>query len=399
MRVKKRQELQKLGAALVLVLTVSVALIAQTATPPPQSFSTTIYLDYRYFLSSAGPITLKPTDPATAYLSNQFVFRRAYITYENKISDNLKFRFRLDADNTANVTGVSLSGTPPTASTSKDDKLRPFIKHLYLEWSNFLIPNQTLQVGMEETLTFKLAEDRWNYRSVAKTITDGYKDITGEDIKATSADIGASLRGSIVKYLRYGIQVVNGAGYSHAENDKHKKFEANIQIVPVAGFSIVGYADYERQMYVTPTSTANPLNMTKPKASMYKVDSFFEMVKGLVLAGEWFVYRNDLKQFQDPLSLEWSKYNVSGWSVFGRYALIPDRLNAFARYDSYVPNNKNRDKDMNLAILGLDWAPLHSSMKLQPNIWFYSYKNGTAYKSTATSNSDVQFNLTFFLSF
>jgi hypothetical protein len=369
--------------------------MAQTATPPPQTFSTTIYLDYRYFLSSAGPITLKPTDPTIAYLSNQFVFRRAYFTYENKISDNLKFRFRIDADNTANVTGVALTGTPVSGvSTSKDDKLRPFIKHLFFEWSNFLIQNQTLRVGMEETLTFKLAEDRWNYRSVAKTITDGYKDITGVDIKATSADIGVSYQGSVVKYLRYGVQVVNGAAYSHAENDKYKKFEGNVQIVPVAGFSIVGYMDYERQQY-----KANPLALTSPKAYTYKLDSYFEMVKGLVLGGEWFVYKNDLNQALNPATDAQEKYNVSGLSIFGRYNLIQDKLNAFARWDNYIPNSLNRAKDMNLTIVGLDWAPLHSSLKFQPNIWFYHYKDGTQYKATATSNSDVQFNLTFFLSF
>ncbi len=32
-----------------------MSLMAQTTTPPPQTFSATVYLDYRYFLSSAGP--------------------------------------------------------------------------------------------------------------------------------------------------------------------------------------------------------------------------------------------------------------------------------------------------------------------------------------------------------
>ena len=384
----------KIGAALVLALTASRALIAQTATPPTQTFNTTIYLDYRYFLSSAGPITLKPTDPTVAYLNNQFVFRRAYFTYENKINDFLTFRFRLDADNTADVTGVGLTGTPVSGvSLSKDDKLRPFMKHLYVQWSGFLMPDVTLRVGMEETLTFKIAEDKWGYRSVAKTLTDGYKDITGADIRASSADIGASLQGSPIKYLRYGVQVVNGGGYSHLETDKYKKFEGNIQIIPVPGFSIVGYLDAEHQMY-----KANPLNLTSPKAYTYKLDSYFEMVKGLILGGEWFTYRNDLYQALNTATDAQEKYKVSGWSVFGRYALL-GKLNAFARYDSYIPNSLNRAKDMKLTILGLDWAPLHSSFKLQPNVWIYSYKDGTQYKATATSNSDVQFNLTFFLSF
>jgi len=365
----------------------AAGLMAQTAATPTQTFNAAVYFDYRYYLSNAGPVTLKPTDPTTAYLSNQFVFRRAYFTYENKISDNLKFRFRLDADNTANVTGVTVSGT--TVTTKTDDKLRPFIKHLYLEWSNFLVKDLTLRVGMIETLTFKLSEERWGYRSVAKTLVDGYKDITSTDIKSSSADIGVSLGTSLSKYIRVNGMVSNGAAYSHAENDQYKKFSANVQIIPIAGFSVVGYVDYERLL----PKTTYPAE-TKPAAETCKVDVLFDKIKGLTLGGEWFVYKNDLYQ-----TSSYVKYDVSGWSAFGRCNLIPDKLNAFARYDSYLPNSEDTAKDMSLTILGLDWAPIHSSLKIQPNIWFYHYKDGTQYKSTATSNSDVAFNMTFFLAF
>src|SRR5512138_584152 len=259
---------------LMLPMVTLMSLMAQTPAPAPQTFSATVYLDYRCFLSNAEPITLKPADPAVAYHSNQFVFRRAYFTYENKINDNLKFRLRFDADNTANVTGVSLTGDPVTGvGLSKDDKLRPYMKHLYFEWSNFVLPNQTLTVGMEETLTFKLAEDRWSYRSVAKTLVDGYKDITGVDIRASSADVGVSLKGTIVKQLRYGLQVVNGGGYTHLETDKYKKLEGYLHVVPAPGFSFFGYAEYEPQQY-----KANPLAIAHPKATMVKLDAYFEMV-------------------------------------------------------------------------------------------------------------------------
>jgi hypothetical protein len=69
---------------------------AQPTTPPPQTFSTTIYFDYTNSLSKGGPVT-------SAGKNSFFAFRRAYFTYENKINDNLKFRFRFDADNTANL--------------------------------------------------------------------------------------------------------------------------------------------------------------------------------------------------------------------------------------------------------------------------------------------------------
>ena len=366
-----------------------MSLMGQTTSPPPQTFSTTIYLDYRYFLSNAGPVTLKPASATSAYLDNQFVFRRAYFNYENKISDNLKFRFRLDADNTANVTGVTLTGDPVSGvSLSKDDKLRPFMKHLFLEYSNFLVPKMVLNVGMIETLTFKPSEDRWGYRSVAKTLLDGYKDITKKEINATSADIGASLKYSFNKYVRVAAGYFNGGGYGHAENNQYKEIELQAQITPLPGLSIVGYYDDERLLPVTSLPAE-----TKPKGRTFKFDSYLEMVKNLVLGGEWVTYKNDLYQ------TDGEKYRVGGWSAFGRYTIATDKFAVFARYDSYAPNSLDRDLDMSLVIAGLDWAPYNKSWKLQPNIWFYRYKDGLRYNAGATKNSDVVFNLTFFLSF
>ena len=380
--------MRRILGMLTLMMAGVAGLMAQTTTPPPQTFSATVYLDYRAFLSNAGPVTLEPGADTAAYLNNQFVFRRAYFTYENKLSDNLKFRFRVDGDNTANVTGVTLTGSPATGvSLGKDDKLRPFIKHLYVEYANFLVPKMVLNVGMIETLTFKPAEERWGLRSVAKTLVDGYQDITKANIAATSADIGVTLKYSVAKYFRLAAGIYNGAAYSHAENDGFKEVELQAQITPVPGFTIVGYYDHERKLPVT----ALPAEI-RPAAATYKIDAFFEMVKDLVIGGEWVTFKADLNQ------TDGAKYDRGGWSAFGRYAVKP-KLSLFARYDSYMPNSLDRDLDMSLVIAGFDWAPYNAAWRLQPNVWFTSYKNGVRYNADATKNSDVVFNLTFFLSF
>jgi hypothetical protein len=327
-----------------------------------QTFNTTIYFDYTSYLSNNGPVTSADKD-------NFFAFRRAYFTYENKISDTLKFRFRYDADNTANITSIDFG----KASTKKDDKMRPFIKHLYFEYTG-LVPNASLKVGMTETIQFKIAEDRWGYRSVAKTLMDGFKDITGVDVDAPSADLGASLTGSLAKYVRYGFMVSNGAGYSHAESDKYKKFAANLQLIPVAGLSVVGYVDYEKQD-------------ADNSALTYKFDGYLDMVKSLVLGAEFFVYENDKNLTADKV-----KYDVSGLSIFGRYTVKTDVFSLFARYDRYEPNSKLADDEMGLVIAGIDWAPVHKSMRLQPNIWYVTYSN-------SEKKDDLILNLTFFLSF
>lgn len=355
----KRNTTKKPGFVLGFAL---VALMGAQGLFAQQSFKTTIYFDYTTYLSNAGPVTSSAKD-------NFFKFRRAYFNYENKINDKLKFRFRYDADNTANITSVDFG----KASTKTDDKFRPFIKHLFLDYSG-LLPNSSLKIGMTETLTFGAAEARWGYRSVAKTLMDGYKDITGVSIDASSADLGVSLTGRMAKFARYGVMFTNGAGYSHAESDKYKKIAGHLHLLPVAGISVVGYLDYEKQ--------------DKDNSAMtYKVDGFIEMVRNLVLGAEYFVYKNDKNMTVDE-----TNYDVSGLSIFGRYIFKPDVFSLFARYDHYEPNNKVGDNEMNLVIAGLDWAPVHKSMKVQPNIWIRSYAD-------SDKKNDLIFNLTFFLSF
>jgi hypothetical protein len=227
---------------------------------------------------------------------------------------------------------------------------------------------------MIETLTFKLAEDTWGYRSVAKTLVDGYKDVTGVDIRASSADIGANMTGAISKFIRYGAMISSGEGYTHPEYNSFKKLQGNLRIIPVAGLSVVGYYEYEKQ------DDANTANM-------YKVDGFFEMVKNLTVGAEYFSYDNDKFMNADK-----SHYNAGGLSIWGIYKIVLDKFNVFARYDHYTPNSTNSLANINLIIAGFDWTPVHKSWKIQPNIWYYTYAD-------STHKSDAYFNLTFFLSF
>lgn len=363
-RRKKSFGLQLAG----LLVAFSLFLLLSSRAFGQQTFGTTIYFDYVYFLTDDG---YRTTVIAPGYKNNFFQFRRAYLTYENRIGDRLRFRFRFDADNTANVTSVDFK----KLTTSKDEKLRPYMKHLYAEVSDFLLPNFRLRVGMVDTLTFKPAEDKWGYRSVAKTIVDGYKDITAEDIDATSADIGLWYGGSFNKYLRLAFMVSSGAGYTKTESDKYKKFAGQLHFIPIAGLSLVGYLDYEKQ-----TESAS--------AYTYKVDVYFEKIPKLVLASEYFIYRSDLK----VIAATGQKYDASGFSIYGNYMVTRDVFALFARYDHYEPNNRVGNNRINLIIAGLDWAPLGQSFRLQPNLWFYDYED-------STKKNDLIFQMTFFFSF
>jgi len=360
---KKKSWNKKVRGSFVCVL-LGIGLFLSLFMPPvlaQQKLSATIYFDYSYYLTNNGPITTPPPEDSN-FKNNYFNFRRVYFRYDNKINDNLSFRLTFDGDY---VKAVDASG-------KKDDKFRPYLKHMYLQISN-IIPNSDIKIGMADTITFKLAEDRWGYRSVAKTLLDGYKDIAGEDIDATSADVGISLTGKIARPLRYGLMLTNGAGYSHPEGDKHKELMGQIQLIPMAGVSMVGYADYEKQ---------GP----GAKAVTYKGDIYIEFIRNLTLGAEYFIYRNDLN-LQDT-----ERYDRSGFSIFSRYNLIPEKLNLFARIDRYEPSNHAENDEIYLMIAGIDWAPLNSTFRLQPNIWVYSYTD-------PLKKNDVILNLTFLMTF
>lgn len=302
------------------------------------------YLDYGYLVSDEGPAADKYGNGW-----NAFKFRRAYFTLEHKFGDNFKVRFRTDADRKA------------------DDKLRVFVKHIYLEWSN-LVPDSKLYIGQAATPTKEHTEAVWGLRGLEKTLMDVYKDQTGEGVDFASADVGVALKGNIIKQLKYYVMVSNGSGYSHPEGDKYKKFAGQIQVLPVDGITIAYYSDTEKQ---NPDHT----NYTN------KVDVTYKKDKGAV-GFEYFRYTdnaNDLKR--------------SGFSFYGSYQAAKE-IKLFARYDRYDPfiddpDNTEND-EINYFIGGFDYSP-HKLVHVMPNMRVKSYADD--------SSSDVWALVTFELKY
>ena len=178
-----------------------------------------VFFDYASLLSEQGPM-------ADRYGKgwNSFQFRRAYLTLDHQISDSFKVRFRTDADREA------------------DDKARIFLKNLYLEWSR-LVPQARLTIGMIPTPGKILSESVWGYRGIERTLIHAYKQQTGADVDYSPADLGVGLEGTMGKYFFYHLTAANGAGYSHPEGDKYKKFALQLGVTPFEGFFIAGYID------------------------------------------------------------------------------------------------------------------------------------------------------------
>lgn len=127
--------------------------------------------------------------------NNGFWFRRIYFTYNNKLSDTVKMRLRLEMNSESFASAA----------------LNPAVKDAYLDFK--LGGGVSLRAGIQGPPSFGHIEDIWGYRSLEKTPLDLYK-------WTSSRDFGISLAGG--KEFIY--QVMFGQGSSNkGEADRGKK--------------------------------------------------------------------------------------------------------------------------------------------------------------------------------
>lgn len=330
-----------------------------------------VFADYYY--------TIQYHDPSIEN-QNAFNFRRIYLTVENNITKNLKVRFRLESSHEKYGTAT---------------KIRPFVKHAFLEW-NDLIPNHKLYFGIAETNAFKNAEIYWGYRSIEKNAMDLNK-------IGASADMGIGLKGDINKVIHHWLTVHNGTGFGSAEVDRYKKIGYALWLTPVKGIILEGYADYEKQ---DPESgTFQDARDLFHSSGYYTVKGFMGFNSSRITIGAEVFMRTHLKSGASSATVEFDttaghfsitnseKTDVKkiGYSLFASLITPIPNLKLFMRYDYFDVNNRNdvfsgfdsesgqltdglKDEHTRF-FAGLDYAPI-GNVHIMPNIIYKMYSDG-----------------------
>jgi hypothetical protein len=340
-------------------------------------FDGVVFADYYYNMDNSA---------ADEKFKDAFTIRRVYFTWENNLTADIKWRFRLE------------SASNGYGNTTK---INPFVKHAFLQWDN-LIPNHSLFFGISETNAFKNSEEYWGYRSIEKTIMD----LNGI---SSSADMGIALKGDLnAKYLHHWLTVMNGTGYGSDEVDRFKKIGYTLWLTPVQGLILEGYVDYEKQDPNSIQNGASPLSSTKD----FKLATSYHNLKGFIgysrprftVGFEAFQRTNvasgaesaDTTGMKDKKTGKYG-YKITqsadvvrfGWSAFGSWITPVKNLKAFARYDSYDPNNNDNvftkfddakgklggsgaDDEFTLLIAGLDYIPA-GNVHIMPNVMVKDY--------------------------
>ncbi len=351
----------------------------------------TCFGDYYYNVARDSSFNHKA--PANAALSSAapgtvamqaFQFRRIYFTADDNISDVFSSRFRLEADQDANP-GV----TAPAAGSSSDElvsgKMAPFIKEAWIRWKN-IFAGSDLQFGTQLTPGFAISEANWGFRFLEKTIMDqrGLVD---------AVDLGISLRGKLTSdgMFNYWLMIGNNdASSTIPENNKYKRYYADIQVVPTSMWMGTAYVDYsDAADLVTKTGLVGNSTLTEAVYVGYGRSTLTATVPTQTNVGvEAFMQQQSNGYTTSSGTL--ATKNVFGYWIYGTYYFIPE-LAVVARYDDYNPNtgsdNAAKDQYRNYALGGLVYKP-DKSVFISPNIVYESYATpvgGVAINASVTA--------------
>ncbi len=313
---------------------------------------------------------------------NAIDFRRVYLGYDYNISEKFSTEFLL-----AYEQGTTLSdGVTRTV----------FLKAANLRWKN-IFKNNDLVIGQSATPSFPMMSEKiWSYRSVEKTIADMRK-------IASSNDVGISLQGKFNDKGDYGYNLMIADGTSQkVPANMFKRFYGDVYAKFMNQKIIIDlYGDYYRSQLSPYHKSINTMKV------------FVAYQGNKITAGvEAFMQPSENSAiYTEPGVLTKDTANTSslGYSIFVRGIIIKDKLNFFARYDSYDPDTKfSADRTYTsgslpntemFATAGLDFTP-NKNVHIIPNIWYDSYSNRTKnVRGKKKSDYDMAARLTFYYLF
>ncbi len=290
---------------------------------------------------------------------NGLWFRRIYFTYDNKLTEKIKMRLRLE---------MASSGDFDEKGT-----LNPVVKDAWLNAD--IGGGQNLVFGIVSTPTFgSNVEDVWGYRHLEKTPLDLMK-------FAPSRDFGIGLQGDLDKngIVSYYLLFANGSS-NKSETNKGKRFYGSLAFKPVEGLILEAYGDYET---------------TTDKKNYYVYQGFASY------QGDWgrigLLYANRHYDHEDT---------EKDWTMLSGFAVISasKKLDFIARYDkmlgepiastiSYIPFSTAAPS--NLIIGGISYE-IAKSIWIIPNVKYVFYDEPD---EGETPGDDAYINLTFFWKF
>lgn len=304
--------------------------------------SVVIFMSYVYDISDLG----------NGKGFNRFDIERTCLNLESKISGKAKIRVTTDVYQNVKATSIKVEdGSKSDNSDIKEVKITSYydgwsvrMKHAYFDYE--LVPNLVLRMGMICTPWISATDKVWNYRFVKPTFTDSIKFFS-------SADLGASLNIKLPReHGEIVLAVLNGPGFSKAEEDKYKDIFPVLILSPfprdkvLKELKVGGYGYLGRRTFKDEALSRDRLG------GMWCFSYDFLSVGGEVAFSKD-QYLSEIGTIADV--------NGFGFCTFAelRLRMIPQRqFNKFGilfRIDSWDPNTKKEDDASIMILAGLTY--------------------------------------------
>jgi len=295
---------------------------------------------------------------------NGWQFRRIYFTADYTINADFSSRFRLEADQSANTS---------------NGKIGVFVKDAWLKWKN-IYSGADLIAGISPTPAFEVSESAWGYRSLEKTILDYFGIVS-------SRDLGLALKGKFDEkgMASYWVKVGNNSGNA-PESNKYKRYYAQVQFKPAAGFQATLYGDFASNKQKADSVTGE---MKDNNAFVFAGFANYEHENTFSAGVEAFMksQQNNYANAGGELASQ-SGIGLSFWAWAG----LTENIKLVARYDMYDPNSDADAKDDQEALIigAVDFA-VAPTVHVMPGVEMHTLEG--------QDNDDLVPRVTFFWEF
>ena len=284
---------------------------------------------------------------------SSFDIRRVYLGYDYTINEKFSAEVLLAHEGNNDASG----------------NRTVFIKAANLRWKN-IYRYADLVAGQMSTPTYSLLMEKiWGYRSVEKTIADMRR-------IGISNDVGIALQGRFdsAGVVGYNVMIGNGTA-SRPETDFFKKFYVNVYAKFLQQRLVIDFnTDYERfqntPYHKNKTTFKLGVAWQQPQFTI-GVEAFSQFERNFAIIKRTIAFPD-----------ETTDVDVTGLSFFIKGIIKKDKLNFFARYDSYNPDTRfNKDyiylasytsSNESFITAGIDYTP-YKNIHIMPNIWYNHY--------------------------
>ncbi len=237
---------------------------------------------------------------------NGFRIRRARAGLKGEILKKVNYALQIDA-----------SKSPVLLDARVEITFSPYAK---LTFGQFKVP-----FGLEN-LTSSSALDTINRSQTVENLCPS------RDIGAQGRDIGVTLSGKFSR-IEYNLGVFNGEGSNRTDTNEKKDLVARLGFSPF-DFLTLSLSHYQGKSTLFGGNSVVDRDRTG-------VDIYFVHEK-ISLKGEYIAARD----------YQADRY---GWYVQGGYFLVPDKIQAMVKYDSYDANRDIQGDRTDVITLGLNW--------------------------------------------